>query len=392
MSRDLRDLLNRRRDEDADLRPARYVKPEGAGFHVVELIDTSERVIVGSLVGNRTYRPGTIVLLGTYQGGRLRAIIGLAPPGDQGASSFPEDAISSTGRELAKIISVIPSAVIAAQVDQLVYFVGTGLQEDPLDVIAAVVSAGGELTGDPYVTIHDLAWVSDPSGVGLAGLASNFAVIAGLVDAAAATPDGYAVTLAVNGSVSPAANTAPIFQWSPSVDVDFNGTSDIVNIGTDGDSMLPPFSLCAWVNPDTITSGTIIARRDGSSHQWQLYLISGGRLALKETDGGSWPSNASLGTPTTALSVGGWQHVTVTVNAAGDPTFYRTSTSGVQVTEAGTESGGHFAARVIDTTIGARLPMPGAYFLNGRLQDVRGYDRVLSSSEIVAIAASTVLP
>ncbi|MEM1181168.1 MAG: hypothetical protein AAGM22_22690 [Acidobacteriota bacterium] len=167
MARSLRELLATRRDEDADLRRARYVRPEGGGQHLVELLTTNEQVLVGSLVGDWTFAPGALVVLGTYGGGRRRAILGLAPPGDQGASAFPRAEANEQLPERPRLLAAIPSAVLIGQPDQIVYLIGLGLSEDPVNTFRAVVGPVGAYGPDPYVTISEPQWVEDPAGLGL---------------------------------------------------------------------------------------------------------------------------------------------------------------------------------------------------------------------------------
>ncbi|MEM9598458.1 MAG: hypothetical protein AAGD06_29600 [Acidobacteriota bacterium] len=90
MPRDLAELFEKKRHDYADLRPARYVRPEGAGLHRVALVPSGREVLVGTLVGNATFKPGAFVVVGTYAGRRQRMVVGLAPPGYRGASAFPD--------------------------------------------------------------------------------------------------------------------------------------------------------------------------------------------------------------------------------------------------------------------------------------------------------------
>lgn len=146
----------------------------------------------------------------------------------------------------------------------------------------------------------------------------------------------------------------------------FDGSVTVVDLGNSGSGsaldIIFPLTLMAWVQT-TDTDGTIIARRDASTVQWQLCIHSGflriyGDGAVKAGDGAS-------------VADGTWHHVAATVDASGNVTYY---TDGVSTAGTVTISSSH---RTIPASIGARwntYPALG-FQLFGLIDDVRVYDR-----------------
>jgi len=86
--RSLASLLDSRRQTEADIRPAIYVRPLDPRYHIVKNACNDQPYVVGSAVGRRTFTPGQVVFLGSHAGHPGEVIIGLPPPGFGGASAF----------------------------------------------------------------------------------------------------------------------------------------------------------------------------------------------------------------------------------------------------------------------------------------------------------------
>lgn len=82
----LRRALDGRRAREADILYRQYVRPAGRGLHVVRNIHTEQEIIVSSLAGSRTFRPGAVVPTGSNTGHPGEAILGLPPAERQGGS------------------------------------------------------------------------------------------------------------------------------------------------------------------------------------------------------------------------------------------------------------------------------------------------------------------
>jgi hypothetical protein len=101
------ELFERRRKAEADLAPARYVKPLGRGFHRVRLADETEYT-VGAGQGSTTYAPGQTVSIATYSGSRDRQIATGPAPGRRGGSLAPNTLIVETMQQPPALLGVYP--------------------------------------------------------------------------------------------------------------------------------------------------------------------------------------------------------------------------------------------------------------------------------------------
>lgn len=176
--------------------------------------------------------------------------------------------------------------------------------------------------------------------------------------------------------------------------IDFTAASQRVNFGAiSALANLANKTVTAWVYPDTIdaVSSDAIVTKDYLDEPnfkgWNfLYYSDSGTNKIYY---GHWYSGTSgTWTADDDITAGAWQHVSVTyaVGAANDPTFYR---NGIQVTtDTETTSSGDSAD---DTTytlnLGGNQEFSG-YSMDGRLQDVRIYNRILSADEIYALYTS----
>lgn len=161
-----------------------------------------------------------------------------------------------------------------------------------------------------------------------------------------------------------------------------------VDIGTGTSLQTLPFSVAAWVRvttyPDTAGSGTtayVVGQSANAGYGgWRLGMIGGSGGAgdvgflQGESDGASmqdeqaWPG------------AGTWHHVTATVEASKLALFIDGKAAGVPTTTPFPLS---FSA--VSMRIGCRAD-DGNYF-DGDIDDLRIYGRVLTASEIAALAA-----
>lgn len=162
-----------------------YVKPHGPLYHEVKLPGCDgETALIPSAAGAVAFAPGQIVSVAVSRQGAV--ILGRPPGGLLGASGFAVDDVDGGAFDELTIRSVSPATITAGVTDQLLTVSGLGFRETPVDVLFAAYfdddeasSTFGQYLPDPYVTLHDLTWVS-----------RNQVTI--LADAAAGTPDNYA--------------------------------------------------------------------------------------------------------------------------------------------------------------------------------------------------------
>lgn len=156
----------------------------------------------------------------------------------------------------------------------------------------------------------------------------------------------------------------------------FDG-GDVVRIDDSASSgalgqVLAPFTLSAWVNLADNVDGTVLARRESSTTQWQLELE---RIFLNDTaptliwdDGSGFQCVVAA---TTAMPRGGWHHVAATLDAGLAAALF---IDGAPVgASAASSCSGPPVFHAIDVAIGARWagePNPG-FALAGGVDEAR---------------------
>ena len=157
---------------------------------------------------------------------------------------------------------------------------------------------------------------------------------------------------------------------------------------TSGGGVDLPFSACAWVYlaSNTVGNHTVMAKATGSplTTEWILRTSNGGTndpsfLLLNSG------ATALIGRRTGAvLSTGTWHHITGTYSASKTTAGVRVYVNSVQSDTANLVAGTY--AGMSDTA--ALLRVGGTdtgEFVDGRVADVRLYNRVLTASEITQI-------
>lgn len=189
-----RDLFGKTRDQFADIRGARYVRPRGIGLHVFKPFGSGVEIIGGAIAGNITFAPGDLVEIGSHSGRRNPTILGFPPAGSRGggAVQLAEYTDDST-RPI--IIQAHPVEVPAGSVDFRVILVGRLLNSAPVDYFEAILwdEATAAVIPDPLVTVHDPEHIPDPTVEGL-DLEPGEDAVAVLVDVDAARAVGSTIS------------------------------------------------------------------------------------------------------------------------------------------------------------------------------------------------------
>ena len=171
---------------------------------------------------------------------------------------------------------------------------------------------------------------------------------------------------------------------------DFDGTDDVVGPSTfDYDDSGGAFTVCAWVNPDSLTNANsysaIINRSDNSNHIFSLYMNKsaassnvGDMSAWIFDDGGTLRQHSASGN--CILNVSEWNFCVWRWQDNFGFTFDLFNSDG-QVTQTASSS---YVSRKDSTsqfTIG-RWRNSGFYF-NGKMGCVNLYNRKLSNAEVL---------
>jgi hypothetical protein len=189
-------------------------------------------------------------------------------------------------------------------------------------------------------------------------------------------PSGTTTVLDSSGSgnngtlINGAVETAGVVNGA----VQLNGTTQYVQIPDTGSScnldVSPEWAgitLAAWIYPTTANSAGIV----GKTYQYQLDRHANGSITYSDS---ITPNTASIGyygnTP-----INTWSHVAVTFDGS-NICFYINGVLVETLARAGSLSSDTFDATVLG----------GGYF-GGNLDDVRIYNRALSSTEVETLAA-----
>lgn len=114
LSRDLQGVLEARTVATADLRQAVYVRSDGPGWAIVRNRDNGQEYRVSDSTG-RTYRPGAAVILGSASGSPGETILGGAPAGYGGSSSYaPSDTVRTAPPRATHVAFFSTGSVVAA--------------------------------------------------------------------------------------------------------------------------------------------------------------------------------------------------------------------------------------------------------------------------------------
>lgn len=172
-------------------------------------------------------------------------------------------------------------------------------------------------------------------------------------------------------------NTASSTTAKYNKSLDFDGTNDSVNI-SDNDkysiNTTNKFTVAAWVNPDTLSGAAdFVSKGTTSNYEWALrYSGANVQGILWQADGTTLASATS-----STLSTGSWQHIAMTVDLANNViTIYK---NGDKLTS-DTAFTGSYTNGTAALRIGERAD--GSNDVDGKIDEVRIYNRVLSEKEI----------
>jgi hypothetical protein len=170
----------------------------------------------------------------------------------------------------------------------------------------------------------------------------------------------------------------------------FNGTSDAVNLGANKAAFNPTgsFSISLWANIGAWTTGwehVMISNRGESSVGWQVRRYNTSSLCFT-TRGTGEEDMPSLREP----PLSEWVHIAcVYDNVANVKTIY---INGLQDNQVPTTAGARIAATTVRAYIGSRIDSgntgPEAFF-TGKLDEIRVFSRALSAGEVAFLSDPT---
>ena len=158
--------------------------------------------------------------------------------------------------------------------------------------------------------------------------------------------------------------------------MEFDGLDDYIDCGNDNSiNISGDLTLSAWVFIPSYPGDFygIFSKIDGSTRNYEVLIRPTGQISF-------YTSNTLFTTSTNSVSLNTWTHVLVTVNSgvAGGVKFYF---NGVLDVTTGTQT---VVAQTHNLNLGRRST--GDFDLNGKLDDVSIFPRVLTSGEISTIS------
>jgi len=168
----------------------------------------------------------------------------------------------------------------------------------------------------------------------------------------------------------------------------FDGDGDYVEISDDPTlDLTDAFSIAAWVNTsqDQDPYARLVSREQSGAgnRQYNLGFTPGGERARTIVDTTSTNSIEVVGT--TDLTDGSWHHVVVTCDVAATSLRLYVDNS----EEDDETINDPVVSRASDVVLGAVAHTPSNLPYEGAIDDVRIYDRALSSSEVTALYNNT---
>ena len=163
--------------------------------------------------------------------------------------------------------------------------------------------------------------------------------------------------------------------------LNFDGSDDLVNMSSPASlDDVKPITVSAWIKPNSTGEGgigTIVSKMDTGADdgRWMFYMQSTNAIEFFKDDG---TPNYVRRSSNSTITIGAWQHVVATWDGStnmkiyinGTETTYQTSTNG---SGARSDAVRNFGIGNINN---------GSQTFDGLIDDVRVYNRVLSSDEI----------
>jgi hypothetical protein len=163
-----------------------------------------------------------------------------------------------------------------------------------------------------------------------------------------------------------------------------DGTDNFVDVPTNAAITLPSFSISAWVNAKALTNAysAIVLQQASSTRYAEIFVKSTGKMAWFMQNAVTNCNADGTGTAT-ALTTGTWHLVTLTYTSGGNAIGYVDGVADVTISACSALGNFNVAG---DIYIGKDNFTAGR-FLNGTENDVRMYNRALTSTEITAMVA-----
>jgi len=176
----------------------------------------------------------------------------------------------------------------------------------------------------------------------------------------------------------------------------FNGSSSAINLGSTNQFASSGVSVSMWINPSSVTTSQVLLGNGngGSFAEGDLFIgIRTDGYIGYEIGQSSSIYEARYAT-TTQLTANAWQHILMTFDSSLGTTIGRIYVNGtLQSTSATYAAGGTFSGDVfigtLDLQLGKRNLGGGELWYNGKIDQVRIFNKAISSSEVTTLYGET---
>ena len=161
----------------------------------------------------------------------------------------------------------------------------------------------------------------------------------------------------------------------------FNGSSSKISLGDNFD-FSGDFSVVAWVKVTTTAEAGIVTKGKSLDYQWQINSTGGGKLEcdLFQSGGAAYLSAQESGN--TLVTGSAWHHVAMVHDLS--PASLKLYLNGVLQADDTTVAGSWNTSGAANCLIGGRDD--GGLFLNGSIDDVGIFNRILTAGELLTLA------
>ena len=164
----------------------------------------------------------------------------------------------------------------------------------------------------------------------------------------------------------------------------FNGSSDFIDVPDDDAlDLTSAITISTWINPvevEVSSSYVVMKRDDGATGGGSVYSLDYYPGMVRSVFKYPWPGggyNTILTTGNTPITPNEWQHIVVTWDGATIIVYRNGSSDGTQA----------FASQTKASDSPLLIGRYSGYYFNGKIDEVRIYDRALSPSEVMALYA-----
>jgi hypothetical protein len=168
--------------------------------------------------------------------------------------------------------------------------------------------------------------------------------------------------------------------------LDFDGSNDYIDCGNMAHfERTQPFSVEFWMNWDAPGTHVIVSNLDiAASHRGWEAILEGSVIHLRLSN--TWVTNMLDVYATHGMSTATWNHVVMTYNGTSSPSGINIYINGVKKSAVALYNNlsGTIVNNARTLRVGGRGWGSGSNYFNGKLDEVRVYNRVLSSEEISA--------